>query len=210
VQSEPAIMVDLLAALEQQNPKSKYLDDVYAVYLTALTKTGGAAKVPEVAEKALANNPDNLDLLLVVADNAASKGQADRALGYANRMIAAAGKNVKPETATAADWERKRSNALGHGYYMAGIISAQRNKYVDADRNLRAALPLIKGNDAMVGPALYSLGIANYNLGKMTMNKAKMLAGATFCDQSAATKWANSQQAWHDAQVIRKEAEAVR
>jgi tetratricopeptide (TPR) repeat protein len=210
VQSEPATMVDLLATLEQQNPKSKYLDDAYGPYLAAVTKTAGAAKALEVADKAVASNPENIALLTFLADNAMAKGQTDRALGFANRTIAAGTKHPKPETATAADWERERSVALGRGYWIAGIISGQRGRYVDADRDLRAALPLIKGNDAMMGPALYTLGIANYTLGKMTLKKARMLEGAKFCEQAASINWANSQQAYHDSLAIKKEADAMR
>ena len=36
VQSEPAVTVDLIATLEQQNPKSKYLNQAYGAYLVAL------------------------------------------------------------------------------------------------------------------------------------------------------------------------------
>ena len=39
--SQPAEMLDLLSALEQQNPKSKYLDEAYGPYCAALSKTGG-------------------------------------------------------------------------------------------------------------------------------------------------------------------------
>ncbi len=38
-------MVDVLAALEAQNPKSKYLDQAYGHYLYALSQIGGTAKI---------------------------------------------------------------------------------------------------------------------------------------------------------------------
>jgi len=210
VDSPPQTTVELLAALEQQNPKSKYLDDAYGAYLAALTKSAGAAKALEVAEKALVNKPENLDLLSVLADNAAAKGQADRELALATRMVAAASKNVKPETATAAEWDRKRNVALGRGYWMSGMVTFQRGRYADADRNLRAAVPLIQGNPGLQGPGLYALGIANYQLGKMTMKKDRMLDGAKFCEQSAGISWANASQALHDSIAIKKEAATMR
>lgn len=210
VQSEPATMLDLLVTLEQQNPKSKYLDQAYGSYLMALTKTGAAAKVPDTAEKALVNFPENEDLLLVVADTAWTRKQTDRALVYANRIISVLSKHPKPEGIAAADWERKRSASLGRAYWMAGIINGDKGKYVDADRNLRAALPLIRGNDNMTAPALYSLGIANYQLGKMTNAKAKVLEGAKFCEESGTIQWAKAHDAWRDAQVMKKEAGAMR
>src|ERR1019366_9440079 len=186
VQSEPEGLVDLISTLEQQNPKSKYLNQAYGPYLVALNKTGAAAKIPAIAEKGLANFPENEDLLLYMTDTAMTKKQADRALSYANRLTATLSKRAKPEGVSAADWERKRSAALAHGYYIAGIISADKGQYVPADKNLRAALPLIQGQPTMLGPALFYLGMANYQLGKMTLNKAKMLEAAKFSEQSMA------------------------
>ena len=56
VQGPPAITVELLSALEEQNPKSKYLEQAYAPYFLALNETGASAKIPAVAEKALYRN----------------------------------------------------------------------------------------------------------------------------------------------------------
>jgi hypothetical protein len=96
------------------------------------------------------------------------------------------------------------------GYWTAGVIYGERNRYLDADKNLRAALPLIKGNDAMMGPALFYLGIANYNLSKMTMNKGKMVEAANFSQQSASIKWDHADQAYRNALQMKSEADRMR
>jgi hypothetical protein len=208
--SAPAITVDLIATLEQNSPKSKYLDEAYGSYLNALNKTGAGAKIPAIAEKGLTNFPENEDLLLVLADNAVSRRQNDRALNYANRLVAALGRHPKPDGIAAADWDRKRNAMLGRGYWISGIVSGEANQYAAADRNLRAALPLIQGTDSMTGPALFYLGVANYNIGKMTNNKARMLEGAKFSDQSAAIAGPLQDQAWRNAALIKKEAASMR
>ena len=210
VQSEPAMMVDLISTLEQQNPKSRYLNQAYGPYLMALNKTGAGAKIPAVAEKGMANFPENEDLLLYMTDTAMARKQTDRALGYANRLTATLSKRAKPEGVSAADWERKRSAALAHGYYIAGVITAEKGQYIPADKNLRAALPLIQGQPTMLGPALFYLGMANYQLGKMTLNKAKMLEAAKFSEQSMAIPSAFQDQARHNALVIKDEAARMR
>jgi len=211
VQSEAPVLVDLIAALEAQNPKSKYLDQAYGPYMAALAKTGATAKVPEIAEKAVANFPQNPDLLLLLADNAASRGQADRELNFSTRLVALWSSRPKaPEGVAAADWDRKREVSLGHAYYMAGMVYAQRTRWVDADQNLRAALPYAKGNPPMLAQALFQLGIANYNLGKMTMNKAKVLEGAKFSEQCAAIQSAVAQQAYKNSLVMKTEADRMR
>ncbi len=209
VQSPPATLIDLFTTLEQLNPKSKYLDAGYGSYLLALTQTGASAKVPGVAEKALANFPENEDLLLVVADSAFSRKQTDRALNYATRLITALNKHSKPEGLPAADWERKRKAALGRGYWMAGVIHGEKGVYASADKELRSALPLISG-DAMRGAALFYLGTTNYHLAKMTVDKARMLEAAKFSEEAAGIEGPYADQARHNALVSKTEAGRMR
>ena len=210
VQSEPAVLVDLIATLEQQNPKSKYLDQAYGAYLVALDKNGEKAKIPAIAKKGLASFPENEDLLLYLTDAEMTAKRTDTALAYANRLTASLNKHSKAEGMTAADWERKRGAALAHGYYIAGVLSAEKGLYVPADKNLRAALPLIQGQPAMMGPALFYLGMANYQLGKMTNSKAKVLEGSKFSEQSMAIPSPYQDQARHNALVMKDEAARMR
>jgi tetratricopeptide (TPR) repeat protein len=202
--------IDLLSTLEKQNPKSKYLDQAYGVYFAALTKQGESAKILPIAEKALASLPDNEDLLLVLADSAMSKQQYDRAFSLSNRLVAALANQSKPEGVSASDWESKRSLGLGRGYYYAGMVSAMRNSFLDADRNLRAALPFIRGNNAMAGPALFQLGIANYRLGMATNNKQRVLQGAKYSDESAQINSSVAQDAFRNARAMRLDAAKMR
>jgi hypothetical protein len=209
-QSEPAVLVDLIAALDQQSPKCKCLNDVYGQYLVALSKTGATAKIPAIAEKGLANFPDNEDLLLYMVETTMNRKQPDRALTYANRLIATLSNHGKPEGVSAADWERKKSAALARSYWVAGVVSADKQQWVPADKNLRACLPLIQGQPAMLGPAYFYLGMANYNLGKMTLNKAKMLDAVKFSQQSMAIDSPYTEQARHNALVMKDEAAKMR
>ena len=210
LQSEPAVLVDLIAALELQNPKSKYLDQAYGAYLVALDKNGDKAKIPAIAKKGLASFPENEDLLLYLTDTEMTAKRTDAALAYANRLTASLNKHGKPEGMPAPDWERKRGAALAHGYYIAGVLSAEKGLYVPADKNLRALLPLIQGQPAMMGPALFYLGMANYQLGKMTNSKAKVLEGSKFSEQSMAIPSPYQDQARHNALVMKDEAARMR
>ena len=210
-QSEAPVLVDLIATLEKQNPKSKYLDLGYGPYLAALAKTGASAKVPEIADKAVANFPQNPDLLYYLAGNAATRGQNDRTASFATRIIALWNSHPKPpEGVSEADWDRKRDVTLGPSYYMAGMAYAATSHWVDADKNLRASLSYAKGNPTTNANALFQLGIADYQLGKMTMNKAKVLEGAKFSEQAAGIQSPVAQQAWKNAQVMKAEADHMR
>ena len=210
LQSPPEVLVDLISTLEQDNPKSKSLDEAYGPYLLAMDKTSAKAKIPAIAEKALANFPENEDLLLMMTDTTLARKQTDRSLGYANRLTAVLTKHPKPEGMSAADWERKKNAALAHGYYIAGVLSAGKGLWLPADKNLRAALPLNQGNETVKGEILYYLGVANYQVGKMTLNKAKMLEAAKFSEQSMAIPGPFQDQARHNSLVIKDEAAKMR
>jgi hypothetical protein len=210
IESPAPTLIDLISTLETANPKSQYLDRAYGPYLVALSQTGAAAKVPAAAEKALANFPENEDLLLILADNAVNKKQEDRALTYSNRLVASLNKHKAPEGVPAAQWERKRNAGLGRGYWISGVIYGGRGQYANCDKNLRAALPLIQENKPMLGPALFYLGMANYNLGKMTLDKAKILEAAKFSQQSALIESGYTEQARHNALVMKQEADRMR
>ena len=210
VQADAATMVDLLGLLEQQSPKSKYLDQGYEPYLAALHSAGKDEAVPAVVEKALVNFPNNPDLLLVAANNAQIKKQADRAIGFANRLVAAANSRPKPEAVSAGDWEAKKRIWLGRGYWISGVLNGEKNLYALSNKSLRAALPYIKGEPGLTGPALFYLGVANYQLGTMTNNKKQVLEGAAFSDQCAAIEGPYQHQAWLNSQNIKGAADKMR
>ena len=138
-----------------------------------------------------------------------ARKQNDRALSYANKVIAGAGRKA-PEGVTEADWERAKNSALGRAYWTAGVISADQQKFKDADRDLRAALPLIKGDNGRLGPALFYLGVANYNLSNMTNNKAKMVEAAKFSEQSAAIQGPYQDQAYRNSMQMKAQADKMR
>lgn len=206
VQGPAPTTVELLSALEEQNPKSQYLQEVYARYFLALAQVGASAKIPAIAEKALAHFPDNEDLLLVLADTALTRKQNDRALRYASQLVAVLGKHPKPEGIPAAEWQRKRTVSLGRGHWIAGLCQSQLNKYADADQSLRAALPFLEGDDSRLAAALFHLGVANYHIGRQLNNKARVLEAAKFSDRAAAIKSPYAQEAWRNAHIMRTEA----
>lgn len=210
IQGEPATTVDLLSTLEAQNPKSKYFDLGYARYFVALHQTGAGAKIPAIAEKALANVPDNTDVLKVLTETAMAKNQTDKALGLGKRLVAAASKRPKPEGMPEAEFEKDRNTNLGYGNLVAGLVLTAKTQYFEANKSLRAALPLIQGNQGWVGTCLFQLGIVNYQLGKQLLNKAQVREAAKFSEQAAAIKGPNQQQAWTNAQVMKTEADKMR
>jgi hypothetical protein len=178
LKSQPATTLELGAALEALNPKSKYLE--------------------------------NEDLLLALANSTFSAKQYDRALGFANRLVAAATKHTKPDDVAQADWDKRRAAYLGAGNWIAGVANFEKSLFPAADRSLRAALPYIRGNDAQMAAALFRLGVANYNLGKMTNNKARILEAAKFSDDCAKISSEYADQASRNSAAMRTDAAKMR
>ncbi len=205
--AEPDVAIEVLTALEAQNPKSQYLDEGgYQVYFAALTKKGEASKIPAIAQKALASLPNSMDLLLVLADDAMGKGQTGQGSTYAQRLISAAGKAQKPEGMSDADWNQKKGLALGRGYYYTGMVQAQGQNYFQADKSLRAALPYIKGSGQMYGMALFQLGVANFTLGAQTNNKKRVLEAISLTEQASKIAGPHTQQAVANITAMRAQA----
>lgn len=173
----PKVAIDLINTLEQQNPKSDYLES------------------PEA--------------LAIQADSAMERKQTDRAVALANRMIAAVNKKA-PEGTSEADWDRTKSATLGQAYYIIGTNACEKNKFAEADRNLRAGLPYFKGNNAMLGPALFCLGVVNYNLANLTNSKAKMVEAAKFSEQAAAIPGPTQDQAYKNSIAMKQRADQMR
>lgn len=210
LRAKPADTIDLIQTLELQSPKSKYLDGGYAAYFAALTQTGQGSKILGIAGQALKNFPDNEDLLLVLADAAINGKQYDRALSYAERSISVLGRHSKPDWITAGDWERRRNMSMGRSRFIAGVAHNEKGQFGEADKDLRAALPLIESNQAMLASALFYLGLANYQIGATIYDKARVLEAASFSDRCAAIKGPLSTQAWRNANAMRLAAQKLR
>ena len=204
-QVEGAKTVELVEALLAQNPKSKYLDTCTPSYLAALGKSG-PAKQMEGMQKIVAGRPDNEVALAALAEGLANKN-ADRALAYANKLVAVLKTKGRPEGVAEGAWEKARSSGLATGYYIAGMINGAKSAWMDCDRDLKAALPLVH-DDYRLGIVYFYLGLANYQLGKMTMDRPRIQVGLNYSKQSAAIAGPMKDQATRNAAAIQGELQA--
>jgi hypothetical protein len=200
---------------ESYAARSRYAKDVekyseYALFTAASQSPASAADLISTLEK---QNPKSEYLeypraLMIMVENARAKKQMDRAVSYANRLIAAA--NGKPPQGAESEWEATKSSGLGLGYFVVGSNACDKQQWNPADKNLRAALPLVKGNAGMAQPTLFCLGLANYNIGKLTQNKAKMLEAVEFSKQAAAIAGPLQDPALKNSFNIKTEADRMR
>jgi hypothetical protein len=131
------------------------------------------------------------DAYLVVA-NASLQSQPDRASAFAKKALTAP-KGAKPEQAT------------GDAHWIVGVVAANKKDMATADKELRAALPGIKGQPALEGPAYFFLGEANYQLGRQGMDRAQADQGIKFLLQCALISGQYQQSAASEAQRMKAE-----
>ncbi len=204
---DPAITIELTEALLAQNPKSEQIDTATPQYLAALGKQS-PAKALAAANKILVGRPEDQYALDPVAMNWGAPGPA---LTAANRLISVMGRKKKPEGVSDADWQKEKTETLGRAYTSAGLIQAGQSRYADADRNLKAALPLEAGNATMLSYIYYYLGVSNYQMGKLTADKSKMIAGVQYAEKKAASSGGPMQgQASSTAAIMKREMAASR
>jgi hypothetical protein len=200
--TDPAKIIALVEPLEQRSPKSEYLSKSYGMYLNALRQTGQNEKAGAAAEKEADRDPTNEDVLLIAADYNMQKQNQDKALAYAAKLSEVMQAKTKPAELSDADWEKKKTTLLGAGYWIQGVVYSEQKKYTQADKVLRVALPLIKGDNQMLGVGLFHLGVANYELGKSTKKRALLRDALKFSQQSAAIKSPLQAQAQANVKAI--------
>lgn len=193
----PAKSVELVDELIEINPKSMYLDSCAQTYLSALSKEG-AKKYGEGAQKIINASPNNEDALFALATGSMNGT-------YATRLVTVMRSKAKPEGVGEADWEKKKSLYLGQGYYVAGAAACNKSTWTDCDKNLRAALPLVGKEPSVAGPTYFYLGLANYNLSKLTGDRAKLQEAEKFSEQSAAIAGPMQQQAMRNVAAMKQE-----
>ncbi|MGH9593697.1 MAG: hypothetical protein ACRD5L_11435 [Bryobacteraceae bacterium] len=180
----PAKTVELVDALLLLNPKSMYLGQCTPAYLAALGKSGAEKQIAG-ATKIVTGDPDNEDALYALAEGLYAKSP-DRAFTYATRLVTVMKSKAKPEGVADADWQNKKNAFLGRGYYFAGIAGCGRQIWKDCDVNLKAAVPYIGKEPGLAGPAYFYLGLANYQLGKITTDRTKIQEALKYSQQAAA------------------------
>lgn len=201
---EPKETIDLIDALEHQNPKSQYLPEAADTYFAALEKAGEGAKACPAATRMAAADSKNAEAMLVAAQCSWTGNRADGVISYGNKAAAALNARTKPEGVSDADWATQKQAMMGRADFYIGQGYTMQGRYGPANKSLRAALGPLKGSE-LYAFALFDLGLANYNLGKTIGDKAQMREGLRYFEQSAAIKSSVQDQAARNATLVKNE-----
>ena len=157
--------IELIQALEAQNPQSQYLAQTTLPLFFAYRQAGANDKALALAEKVIATDQSNEDMLLLVSDNyLQNKKEPDKVHAYSAKIVEIMNAKPKPEGVNDADWQARKKAITGVAYYMSGKLYFTQNKFADTDKQLRPALPLVQA--ALKPEVLFYLALANYKLDK--------------------------------------------
>jgi tetratricopeptide (TPR) repeat protein len=119
------------------------------------------------ANGVLAKDPDNIGMLLLLADDYSEKGeQLDKAETYAKKALSLADSAKKPDTATDEQWKRETSMQKGLALSALGQISIAKKLNTQAVDYLTKAAPQLKSSGVPYARNQYRLGFAYLNLKK--------------------------------------------
>jgi tetratricopeptide (TPR) repeat protein len=198
----------LLEDLERHNPATRFVHSFPDEYFHIYHQLGNQEKAIEMAERGLKTEPDNVDMLLALAEfHFHKEGVKDRqvALGFATHLIEVAEKKAPPATANEDEWAKKKSQALASAYYISGMANSLNNNFRQADQMLRLALPYVKDNESQLAALLYHLAMANYRLAEAGNDRSRPVDALKFMRRCASIHSPYQDQALKNAAGIKAE-----
>jgi tetratricopeptide (TPR) repeat protein len=148
-------------------PDSPYTKDARDNAAIAYIQGQKSDKGVEVAQKNLAADPDDLTMLLLLADYWSDKGtpaQLDKAAQFAQKAIDNLTTAKKPDGFSDDDWKSRVALQQGVAYSAIGMVDVNKGKNPQAVDAFKKASPLLKADNVSYGRNLYRLG---FTLAKM-------------------------------------------
>jgi tetratricopeptide (TPR) repeat protein len=200
---EPREQAGLIEALEQRSPKSQYLAQARPTQFSAYLRMGDMAKAVTAAEKGLETDPNNPDMLLVVAGAYQDqKREPEKVIAYTNKLIELTTDKPAPQGVVAEDWNKRQRILGARAWWIQGMQYFNAKKLKDADASLRKALPLVDDPNLKAG-TLFHLGLIAYQ----TKN---IVDAVKFNEQCAAIPSPYQAQAQQNLKAIRAQYRAVK
>ncbi len=163
----PKTRMDYIEKFTAAFPESRFGEQVaqYAMYTLGPGQLNDSARLVGFGEKALASNPSNVPVLLMLADYYSESGKPGgegKAIGYSEKVL-----ELTKAEAPDADRSRKLSSGIAHS--TIGYALMKQDKTAVAVPQLKSAVELLKGqDDTAYATALYRLGYAYAKLNKVT------------------------------------------
>jgi tetratricopeptide (TPR) repeat protein len=177
---DPTKRAALLVQFAQMFPDSQYADQAMGVAAASYQQTQNTAKMLEVADGLLAKDPNNVGMLLLLADYYSEKGEhLDKAEADAKKVPTALADAKKPDGVTDEQWQQQVSLQKGLALSALGQVNIQKKNNAAAVGNLKEASPLLKSDANSYARNQYRLGYALLNLKKIPEAKQAFTEAAS-------------------------------
>ncbi|HTB95133.1 MAG TPA: hypothetical protein VK728_20030 [Candidatus Sulfotelmatobacter sp.] len=164
-QKDAAKRAAFLVRFANLYPDSPNAGQALAAGAVAYQQAQNRPKMLETANSALAKDPNNIGVLLLLADDYSEKGeQLDKAEANAKKAASLCDTAKKPEGVNDADWQKQVNLQKGLAFSALGQIDLQKKLNPAAVDSLTKAAPLLKPNAAVYARNQYRLGFAYLNL----------------------------------------------
>jgi hypothetical protein len=163
--SDLAARTALLERYAKAFPDSPYTLGVREQTAIAYQQAQNTAKMTDTAQEILSKDPNNISMLLLLADNWSENGQQlDKAAADAKKALELLAQAKKPENLTDDQWQKQVSIQKGLAYSVLGQVFVNNNQNAQAVDAFKQASPLLKSDSFSYGRNLYRLG---FTLAKM-------------------------------------------
>lgn len=164
---EPAKKADYLQRFAAMYPDPPEGEQALTMAALSYQQAQQRGKMLELANGALARDPNNVSMLLLLADDYSEKGeQLDKAETYAKKAVSLTETLKKPEAYTDDQWKEHTSMQKGLALSALGQIAIEKKLNPQAIENLTKAAPLLKTSAVSYARNQYRLGFAYLNLKK--------------------------------------------
>jgi len=179
---DPGKKADYFMRFAKMYPDTPESEQALTMAASSYQQAQNRAKMQEVANGALAKDPNDIGMLLLLADDYSEKGdQLDKADAYAKKAASLTDTAKKPANLSDEQWQLQISIQKGLALSTLGQVSLQKKLNAQAVDNLSKAAPLLKSNDTLYARNEYRLGFAYLNL-KKNADATKAFAEAASVD----------------------------
>jgi tetratricopeptide (TPR) repeat protein len=146
-------------------PDSAYTPTVRDQIAFAYQQAQLSSKMLEAAQKNLGADPNDVSMLVLLADYWSESGQQlEKAAANAQKALDLLGKAQKPDNLTDEQWQRQVSIQKGLAYSSLGEVYVVKTQNPQAIEAFKQASPLLKSDTVSYARNLYRLG---FTLAKM-------------------------------------------
>ena len=162
---DPAKKADYFERFSKMFPDTPEGGQALTMAALSYQQVQNRAKMLEIANSALAKDPNNISVLLLLADDYGEKGeQLDKAEAYAKKAVTLTDTAKKPDNVSDEQWKQELSVQKGLAFSALGQVNIQKKMNAQAVDNLTKAAPLLKSNAFGYARNQYRLGFAYLNL----------------------------------------------